>query len=73
MTKLKQYTVVIVRLLFAALLHVIRWAIFQPLAFIGLIVSTVGETGLNGLQMAINTIQQRNNELLNPIEQQPKR
>jgi hypothetical protein len=48
---------------------VIRWLLFEPLSFIGVIVSTIGETGLNGLNNAIKNIQIKNNELLTENQQ----
>jgi hypothetical protein len=63
------YAIVIARLILVAIMLVIRWLLFEPLSFIGVIVSTIGETGLNGLNNAIKNIQIKNNELLTENQQ----
>jgi hypothetical protein len=62
------YAIVIARLVLVALMLVIRWLVFEPIYFIGVILSTIGDTGLNGLNSSIQTIQTKNNELLTETE-----
>jgi ABC-type enterochelin transport system permease subunit len=45
MNKTAKNAIVTGRLLLAAILVVIRWAVFEPVYFIGLIVYTIGEAG----------------------------
>lgn len=70
MQKTKLYGLVTGGLILAMLLLVIRWAIFQPILFIGTLLSIFGETGSNGLLSLINNIQQTNNGLLTNNKQQ---
>lgn len=58
------YAIVIARLLLVAVMLVIRWLLFEPVYFIGVILSTIGDTGINGLNGLIGNIQKDNNELL---------
>jgi hypothetical protein len=60
----KRNAIVIGRLLFVGILIVIKWAVFQPIYFVSMILSTLGEVAINGFNTIINAIQKMNNELL---------
>jgi len=64
MNKRTAYAIVLGRLMLAGVLLVFRWAVFEPIYFIGTLVSSIGEAGLNGLNSIINAIQKDNEQLL---------
>ena len=65
MTKTKINAIVSGRLLIAGVLLIIRWLLFEPLYFFGVIISTIGESALNGINGTLAGYQEANNELLN--------
>jgi hypothetical protein len=65
MSKAKKYGIVIGSLLLAFILIVLRHVIFQPLLFIGTLLSAFGETAAASSQNVISAIQARNATLLN--------
>lgn len=74
MQKTKLYGIVIGRLLLAIVLLIIRWAVAQPIYFIGTVLHAIGETANNSLSATITNIQQANNEQLSQSDkQQPHR
>lgn len=57
--------IVIARLIFVCLILVIRWAICEPLYFIGLIIYTIGQSGRDGIVVLVKRTQLQNEQLLN--------
>lgn len=66
MNKAIANTIVLARLLLACLLLVVRWAVFEPLFFAGLLLNTIGDTGRGILTGAVSSIRESNNKTLLP-------
>ena len=59
---------VIGRLILAFILVVIRWAVFEPLYFIGLVIQTIGEAGKDMITTYTTWARTENDKILNTNE-----
>ena len=65
MNKTYRNAVVIGRLILAFLLVIIRWAVFEPLYFLGMLVATIGEAGKDMITTYTTWARNENDKILN--------
>jgi hypothetical protein len=68
MIKTRVYSIVIARLLLVGVLLIIRW-LFGPVYFIGMVLYTISETVMNGINSFAVYVKTKNDELFKEIKQ----
>lgn len=68
MNKTLTNATVIGRLILAFILVVIRWAVFEPLYFLGMLIATIGEAGKDMITTYTTWAKIENDKILNSNE-----